>query len=60
MFVSLQGAHVRINAHSEDDVEPELIMNKVSQAVGANYSLHKESNQFNSTAASRPVVRHLL
>ncbi|XP_053501877.1 drebrin-like protein B isoform X1 [Ictalurus furcatus] len=51
----LRGAHVVINAHSEDDVEPELIMNKVSQAVGVTYSLHTESNQFNSTSASRPV-----
>ncbi|XP_053542962.1 drebrin-like protein B isoform X2 [Ictalurus punctatus] len=51
----LRGAHVMINAHSEDDVEPELIMNKVSQAVGVTYSLHTESNEFNSTSASRPV-----
>ncbi|KAF4082746.1 hypothetical protein AMELA_G00155090 [Ameiurus melas] len=51
----LRGAHVVINAHSEDDVEPELIMNKVSQAVGVTYSLHTESNQLNSTSASRPV-----
>ncbi|XP_027018157.2 drebrin-like protein B isoform X2 [Tachysurus fulvidraco] len=50
----LRGAHVTINAHSEDDVEPELIMNKVSQAVGVNYSLHTETNRFN-TAASHPV-----
>ncbi|XP_060752199.1 drebrin-like protein isoform X2 [Tachysurus vachellii] len=51
----LRGAHVTINAHSEDDVEPELIMNKVSQAVGVNYSVHTETNRFNNTAASHPV-----
>ncbi|KAB5543883.1 hypothetical protein PHYPO_G00084730 [Pangasianodon hypophthalmus] len=51
----LRGAHVTIKAHSEDDVEPELIMNKVCQAVGVNYSLHTESNQFSNAAASHPV-----
>ncbi|KAK3521531.1 hypothetical protein QTP70_009026 [Hemibagrus guttatus] len=51
----LRGAHVTINAHSEDDVEPELIMNKVSQAVGVNYSLYTESNRFKNTEASHPV-----
>lgn len=46
-----------INAHSEDDVEPELIMNKVSQAVEVNYSIYTESDRFNNTETSHPVVR---
>ncbi|KAG7323002.1 hypothetical protein KOW79_014348 [Hemibagrus wyckioides] len=51
----LRGAHVTINAHSEDDVGPELIMNKVSQAVGVNYSIYTESDRFNNTETSHPV-----
>jgi len=38
----LRGAHVSVNARSEDDVDEELIKSKVSKASGANYSFHKE------------------
>ncbi|KAM9455566.1 uncharacterized protein Hap1MRO34_019269 isoform 3-T4 [Clarias gariepinus] len=51
----LRGAHVTINAYSEDDVEPDFIMNKVFQGVGVNYSVHTESKQFYDTATSGRV-----
>merc|ERR1711976_925737 len=38
----LRGAHVTINARNEDDVEEEIVMDKVAKASGANYSIHKE------------------
>ncbi|KAI8074771.1 hypothetical protein BC940DRAFT_289052 [Gongronella butleri] len=37
--------HVQINARDEADVEPELIMKRVAESSGANYSVHKESNR---------------
>lgn len=37
-----QGAHVSINARSEDDVEESFILDKVSKSSGSNYSFHKE------------------
>ncbi|KAK6468366.1 drebrin-like protein B isoform X2 [Huso huso] len=51
----LKGAHVTINARSDDDVEPEAIMQKVAKASGANYSFHKESNRFRDTGPQGPV-----
>ncbi|XP_057177941.1 drebrin-like a isoform X1 [Triplophysa rosa] len=45
MGIFLRGAHVTINARSEDDVEPSAIMEKVSKGSGVNYNTHKESNQ---------------
>ncbi|XP_070540764.1 drebrin-like protein B [Ptychodera flava] len=38
----LRGAHVTINARSDDDVEKSELEKKVSKASGANYSFHKE------------------
>ncbi|XP_071827958.1 drebrin-like protein B [Apostichopus japonicus] len=38
----LRGAHVTINARSEDDVEESFILDKVSKSSGSNYSFHKE------------------
>ncbi|KAI9357783.1 hypothetical protein BD770DRAFT_410603 [Pilaira anomala] len=35
--------HVQINARDEADVDPTLIMKRVSESSGANYSVHKES-----------------
>ncbi|XP_015258148.1 PREDICTED: drebrin-like protein B isoform X2 [Cyprinodon variegatus] len=40
----LKGAHVTINARTEEDVEPETILNKVAKASGANYNFHKQQN----------------
>lgn len=51
-----QGAHVTINARAEEDVEPELIMEKVAKASGANYSFHKESIKFQDLGPQAPVV----
>ncbi|XP_041280615.1 drebrin-like protein isoform X3 [Onychostruthus taczanowskii] len=51
----LKGAHVTINARAEEDVEPELIMQKVAQASGANYSFHKESSKFQDSGPQAPV-----
>ncbi|XP_067289860.1 drebrin-like a isoform X2 [Pseudorasbora parva] len=48
------GAHVTINARSDDDVEPAAIMEKVSKGSGVNYNIHKESNQnYNSELSGR-------
>ncbi|XP_055063710.2 drebrin-like a isoform X4 [Misgurnus anguillicaudatus] len=44
----LRGAHVTINARSDDDVEPSSIMEKISKGSGVNYNAHKESNQNSS------------
>ncbi|XP_041088406.1 drebrin-like protein B isoform X2 [Polyodon spathula] len=51
----LKGAHVTINARSDDDVEPEAIMQKVAKASGANYSFHKESDRFRDAGPQGPV-----
>lgn len=52
-----QGAHVTINARAEEDVEPEVIMQKVAKASGANYSFHKEaSSRFQDSGPQGPVV----
>ncbi|XP_041825142.1 drebrin-like protein A isoform X2 [Melanotaenia boesemani] len=45
----LKGAHVTINARTEDDVEPETILDKVSKASGANYNFHKQTQQYTDT-----------
>ncbi|XP_057675088.1 drebrin-like protein B [Corythoichthys intestinalis] len=37
----LKGAHVTINARDEDDVDPELILSKVSKASGADYDFRR-------------------
>uniref|UniRef100_A0A8C2CM18 Drebrin-like a n=1 Tax=Cyprinus carpio TaxID=7962 RepID=A0A8C2CM18_CYPCA len=44
----LRGAHVTINARSDDDVEPAAIMEKVAKGSGVNYNIHKESSQNNN------------
>ncbi|XP_041089434.1 drebrin-like protein isoform X1 [Polyodon spathula] len=51
----LKGAHVTINARSDDDVEPEAVMQKVAKASGANYSFHKESDRFRDAGPQGPV-----
>ena len=40
--ITPQGAHVTINARSEDDVDEDAIKDQVSKASGSNYSIHKE------------------
>lgn len=54
--LSLQGAHVTVNARAEEDVEPECIMQKVARASGANYTFHRESSRFQDTGPQAPVV----
>ncbi|XP_069380128.1 drebrin-like b isoform X5 [Paralichthys olivaceus] len=52
----LRGAHVTINARADEDVEPEVIMQKVGKASGANYSFHKEaSSRFQDSGPQGPV-----
>ncbi|XP_077418246.1 drebrin-like b isoform X4 [Vanacampus margaritifer] len=52
----LKGAHVTINARADEDVEPEVIMEKVAKASGANYSFHKEtSSRFQDSGPQGPV-----
>lgn len=55
-----QGAHITLNAYSEDDVDPDEIMNKVFQSVGDNYSIQTETDHASSTKALRSVVRFIL
>jgi hypothetical protein len=38
----LGGFHVQINARHEEDVRPEVILQKVHNASGSKYSIHKE------------------
>ncbi|RDD41243.1 Drebrin-like protein A [Trichoplax sp. H2] len=40
-----RGAHLVINARSEDDVDPDSVIDKVSKSSGSNYSFHKESHK---------------
>ena len=49
-----QGAHVSINARTEDDVDETLVISKVAKASGANYSYHKEQKR--PMPAAEPVV----
>ncbi|XP_019740781.1 drebrin-like b isoform X3 [Hippocampus comes] len=52
----LKGAHVTVNARADEDVEPEVIMEKVAKASGANYSFHKEtSSRFQDSGPQGPV-----
>ncbi|KAJ3107731.1 hypothetical protein HDU97_003401 [Phlyctochytrium planicorne] len=37
-----KGFHVQINARSEDDIAPELVMKKVETGSGAKYGIHQE------------------
>ncbi|XP_069034435.1 drebrin-like b isoform X2 [Embiotoca jacksoni] len=52
----LKGAHVTVNARADEDVEPEVIMQKVAKASGANYNFHKEaSSRFQDSGPQGPV-----
>ncbi|XP_058492382.1 drebrin-like b isoform X2 [Solea solea] len=52
----LKGAHVTINARADEDVEPDVIVQKVGKASGANYSFHKESSgRFRDSGPQGPV-----
>ena len=60
-FFLFQGAHVTVNARADEDVEPEVIMQKVAKASGANYSFHKEtSSRFQDSGPQGPVVCTLI
>jgi len=50
----LRGAHVTINARSEDDADPEEIRQTVAKAAGVNYSIHKEANSNNKFSDAGP------
>lgn len=54
---TLKGAHVTINARNEEEVDPEIIVDKVSKATGSAYSF-KERGE--TVKESGPVVRRLL
>lgn len=41
----LKGAHVTINARDEDDVEPEVILDKVAKASGASFHFYKHKQE---------------
>jgi hypothetical protein len=52
-----QGAHITINARSEDDVDEDDILKKVAKSSGCNYSFHKEKAQPGMNVPTGPVVR---
>lgn len=60
MCILWKGAHVTINARSDDDVEPAAIMEKVSKGSGVNYNIHKESKQNNNYEPPGRVVREAM
>lgn len=45
-----------VNARGEEDVEPDAILQKVARASGANFSFHKQTQEFRA-APTGPVVR---
>ncbi|CAN0012387.1 unnamed protein product [Lampetra fluviatilis] len=50
-----KGAHVTINARAEEDVEPEVIMEKVGKAAGVSFGLQQENSCFVDNAPRKPV-----
>ena len=54
-FCFIQGAHVTINARTEDDVEEDVILKKVASSSGSNYSFHKEKPKAADNAPAGPV-----
>jgi len=55
-MICFQGAHITVNARAEEDVEPEVVMQKVAMASGASFILHKESTRFQDSGPQGPVV----
>ena len=53
-----QGAHITINARTEDDLDEDDVMKKVAKSSGANYSFHKEKAR--PVEPSGPVVNFFL
>ncbi|XP_030004272.1 drebrin-like a [Sphaeramia orbicularis] len=51
----LKGAHVTINARAEDDVEPGVILDKVSKASGASFNFHKQPKEEYKDVPRGPV-----
>ncbi|XP_032806690.2 drebrin-like protein B isoform X2 [Petromyzon marinus] len=51
-----KGAHVTVNARSEEDVEPDQIREKVAKASGSNYSIHKEKPRVADNKPQGPVA----
>lgn len=52
----LKCVHVTINARTEEDVDPKLVMDKVCKSTGSAYNFKERSNLSNSNN-SGPVVR---
>uniref|UniRef100_A0A8C4R9N3 Drebrin like n=1 Tax=Eptatretus burgeri TaxID=7764 RepID=A0A8C4R9N3_EPTBU len=50
-----KGAHVTINARTDDDVEPDLILQKVAKASGVTYSIPKENLEVVDDSPQKPV-----
>uniref|UniRef100_UPI00358EC05F drebrin-like protein n=1 Tax=Myxine glutinosa TaxID=7769 RepID=UPI00358EC05F len=50
-----KGAHVTINARTEDDVEPDLILQKVAKASGVTYSIPQENLTCVDDSPQKPV-----
>ncbi|KAJ1954754.1 actin binding protein, partial [Dipsacomyces acuminosporus] len=53
----LTGYHVAITARSEEDVQPEEIMDKVERSSGAQYSYHTQPKRQVSAAAPTPAAK---
>jgi hypothetical protein len=50
-----RGFHVQINARTEDDVDPKLIMQKVKDSSGAKYSIQSNVNPSIAKPAPKPA-----
>ena len=53
-FYISQGAHLKLHARSDNDLDEDEIMDKVSKSSGCNYSYHKETPQ--PIEEPKPVV----
>ena len=51
-----KGYHVHIQARSEEDIKPEVILKKVKDASGAKYGIHKEKGSSAQEETPAPVV----
>ncbi|KAJ9598523.1 hypothetical protein L9F63_010794, partial [Diploptera punctata] len=45
----LKGAHVTMNARNEEEVDPQLIIDKVAKSTGSAYSFKERGDQANET-----------
>lgn len=47
-----------INARGDDDVEPDVILDKVAKASGGNFNFHKQTQEYRDAPRGPVVSRH--